>query len=375
LEIRFDKNFMKLAAIILAAGKSNRFKSNIPKQFHFYKKDIILNHSIKKFEKIKEIKEIYVALNNKYQKKYSSIIKKTKKIKFFNGGKYRCESAKKGIEKLYQNYTHVLIHDAARPNFSIKLTKKLIKELQKNKCVVPAISSSDTTVCEKNYVDRGKVKFLQTPQAFDLNKIYKFHKKNKNKNITDDSTLFFKNKENIKFINGEIENKKITFVKDIGSKDKYHGIGYDIHQMAEGNSLFIGGVKIPSKFGTVGHSDGDSLLHALIDSFLGAAKLKDIGTLFPNTNKYKNIRSTKLLYIVIKKLEKINLKVSSIDLNIILQSPNLKNYKEDIRLNISRLCKINKKFVNVKAKTADKIGIIGKSKALACEVISTLENI
>jgi len=149
---------MKLAAIILAAGNSNRFKSNTPKQFHFYNKDIILNHSIKKFEKIKEIKGIYIALSNKYQKKYSPFVKKTKKIKFFNGGKYRSESAKKGIKKLYQNYTHVLIHDAARPNFTIKLVLKLIKELKKNSCVVPAITSSDTTVYEKKYVDRSKIK-------------------------------------------------------------------------------------------------------------------------------------------------------------------------------------------------------------------------
>tara|TARA_Y100001958_G_scaffold82862_1_gene56105 strand:+ start:55 stop:1158 length:1104 start_codon:yes stop_codon:yes gene_type:complete len=366
---------MKLAAIILAAGKSSRFKSNIPKQFHFYKKDIILNHSIKKFEKIKEIKEIYVALSNKYQKKYSSFIRKSKKIKFFSGGKYRCESVKNGISKLYQNYTHVMIHDAARPNFSLKLTLKLIKELKKNSCVIPAISGSDTTVFNKKYVDRKKIKFLQTPQVFHLDKIYKYHKKNKNKNITDDSTLFFQNNENIKFIKGEIENKKITFINDIGNHEKYYGIGYDIHQMAKGKMLYIGGVRIPSKFGSVGHSDGDSLLHALIDSFLGAAKLGDIGTLFPNTQRFKNIRSTKLLEQVMKKLKKINLQVSSIDLNIILQSPNLKNYKEKIRLNVSRLCKINKKLVNIKAKTADKIGIIGKSKALACEVISTLENV
>ena len=99
---------------------------------------------------------------------------------------------------------------------------------------MPAITSSDTTMYEKNYVDRSKIKFLQTPQAFDLKKIYKYHKKNKNKNISDDSILFFQNKQKIKFINGEIENKKITFIKDINTKDKYHGIGYDIHQMAKG---------------------------------------------------------------------------------------------------------------------------------------------
>tara|TARA_B100000963_G_scaffold353530_1_gene368364 strand:- start:6865 stop:7965 length:1101 start_codon:yes stop_codon:yes gene_type:complete len=366
---------MKLAAIILAAGKSLRFKSSTPKQFHFYKRDYIINHSIKKFEKIKEIKEIFVALDEKYQKKYSSYIKKTNKIKIFYGGKYRSESVKKGIDKLYKKYTHVLIHDAARPDFSIKLAIKLIKELKKNLCVVPSISSSDTTIFNKKYIDRDKIKFLQTPQAFNLKKIYQYHKNNKNKKITDDSVLFSQNNQKIKFIKGEILNKKITFLKDIQHKEKYYGIGYDIHKMAKGYDLYIGGIKIPSEYGSVGHSDGDSLLHALIDSFLGAAKLKDIGTLFPNTKKFKGIRSTKLILEVIKRLKKINLKVSSIDLNVILQSPNLKNYKEKIRLNISKLCKVNKKFVNVKAKTADRIGNIGHSKALACEVISTLENI
>ena len=144
--------------------------------------------------------------------------------------------------------------------------------------------------------------------------------------------------------------------------------------MSLGYNLYIGGIKIPSKYGAVGHSDGDSLLHALIDSFMGAARLGDIGTLFPNSKKYKGIRSTKLIREIIIKLKMINLKISSIDLNIILQSPNLKNYKEKIKKNISKLCLIKPNKINIKAKTTDKLGIIGKNKALACEVISTLEN-
>ena len=71
---------MNLAVIILAAGNSTRFKSNIPKQFHFYKKDTLINHSIKKFNEIKEVKQIHIGINNKYQKKYSSIIKKTNRV-------------------------------------------------------------------------------------------------------------------------------------------------------------------------------------------------------------------------------------------------------------------------------------------------------
>ena len=170
------------------------------------------------------------------------------------------------------------------------------------------------------------------------------------------------------------QNKKITHIKDLGSKEKFFGIGYDIHKMSPGYNLYIGGIKISSKYGAVGHSDGDSLLHALIDSFMGAARLGDIGTLFPNNKKYKGIRSTKLIREIILKLNMINLKISSIDLNIILQSPNLKNYKEKIKKNISKLCLIKLDKINIKAKTTDKLGIIGKNKALACEVISTLEN-
>ena len=358
--------------IILAAGSGNRFNTKKPKQYFLYKNKQLFEHSLIKSIESKLFKKIVLVVDNpkNIQKKYSD------KVLVIKGGKKRSDSsliALKAIKKLKPN--NVLIHDAARPNFSIKLTLKLINELKKNTCVIPVISCSDTVVFKTKYVDRNKIKFLQTPQAFKLNDLYNLHKKNKNKNITDDSTLFSQNNKKIKFIAGENENKKITFNNDLNYKEKYYGIGYDIHQMAKGYDLYVGGIKIPSEFGSVGHSDGDSLLHALIDSFLGAAKLGDIGTHFPNTKKYKGIRSTKLLKEVMKKLKAINLKISSIDLNIILQSPNLKNYKENIRLNISKLCKINKENINVKAKTADKIGIIGQKKALACEVISTLENV
>ncbi len=366
---------MKLAAIILAAGNSFRFKNTTPKQFHFYKNDIIINHSIKKLDQFKEIKEIYIAIHPKYQKKYSSIIKKTKKINFFKGGKYRSISVKNGINKLIKKYTHVIIHDAARPDVSTILLGKIIKGLHKNDCIVPAISATDTIIFHNKYLDRDKIKIVQTPQAFNLKKLFNYHKLNKNKNITDDSILFSQNNEFIKIIKGEDRNKKITFTNDIRENEIFYGIGYDIHKMSIGYDLFIGGIKIPSKYGSVGHSDGDSLIHALIDSFLGAAKLSDIGTLFPNNKKFKGIRSDKLLIKVIKKLKNLNLKVSKIDLNIILQSPNLSKYKSKIRKNISKLCEVNEDQINIKAKTTDKLGIIGKNKALACEVISTLENV
>ena len=365
---------MNICALILAAGKSSRFKSKIPKQFHFYKNELLINHSIKKLSQFKDIKKLYIAVNPMEFKKYQHLIKKNNKIVFYNGGKERRDSVLKGVNKINSKCTHILIHDAARPNFSDKLIKNLIKNLKRNSCVVPGIEATDTTIFKKTIIDRQKIKLLQTPQAFNFKDLKKLHSNNKDNKITDDTSLYFKNNLPVKIIRGEIENTKITFANDIG-KEKFFGIGYDIHKMSPGYKLYIGGILIPSDQGSVGHSDGDSLLHALIDSFLGAAKLGDIGTLFPNNKKYLGIRSDKLLIEVMKNLNLMNLKVVSIDLNIILQKPNLKKYKEKIKNNISKLCKLDKKFINIKAKTTDKIGIIGKSQALACEVISTLENV
>ncbi len=364
---------MNLCAIILAAGKSSRFKSSVPKQFHFYKDDLLINHSIKKLSQLKEVKDIYIAINPSEFNKYQHLIKQNNKTTFYNGGVERRDSVLNGLKKIKKKYTHLIIHDSARPNFSLKLVKNLINGLKKYNCVVPVINASDTTLFNSKIIERKKIKLLQTPQAFNFKEIIRLHKANKDKNITDDSTLFFKENQKIKLIKGENTNSKITYYNDLGN-EKFFGIGYDIHKMSPGYKLYIGGILIPSDHGSVGHSDGDSLIHALIDSFLGATKLGDIGTLFPNNKKNKGIRSDKLLIKVLDQLKLLNIKVSHIDLNIILQKPNLKKYKEKIRNNISKLCKLDKKYINIKAKTTDKIGIIGKSQALACEVISTLEN-
>ena len=364
---------MSLGALIVASGDSKRFASNIPKQFNGLNDEGVINHSISKFLKNKKILKIIIAVDKKSYIKFKKIVIKDKKIIITNGGKTRALSVKNGL-KIAKNYklSKILIHDAARPYFSSKMVNDQIKHLKTFNAVIPAIESSDTTIFKNKIIPRSEVFQIQTPQAFDLNLIYNLHKLNKNKNITDDSSLFLKNNLPIKIIRGEIANIKITYIKDIPVKT-FHGIGYDIHEMVVGRKLIVGGVKIPSRMGPMGHSDGDSLLHALIDSFLGAIKEGDIGTLFPNINKFKNVKSTLLLKKVIKMLNKKRVKVDSIDLNIILQSPNLGKYKKKIRNNLSKLCKVDRKTINIKAKTTDRLGIIGENKALACEVLSVLK--
>jgi len=161
--------------------------------------------------------------------------------------------------------------------------------------------------------------------------------------------------------------------KYIKTNKIFYGIGYDVHKLTQGKKLFLGGIKIPFPLGTVGHSDGDPVIHALIDSILGACGLGDIGNLFSNKNKnYKNIRSTILLKNVIKLIESKYFIINNIDINIITEKPKIKKYRKKIINLISKICKIKFNQINVKGKTTEKLGIIGKGNAIASEVVTSV---
>lgn len=152
------------------------------------------------------------------------------------------------------------------------------------------------------------------------------------------------------------------------------GIGYDSHRLKKGHPLIIGGVHIESEFGAVSHSDGDALLHALCDALLGAAGLGDIGEHFPdNDTKYKDTESKHFVNVVVKMLKEKKYEIVNIDSSVILETPKLKAFKESIRKNIATLCKIPIERVNVKAKTNEKIGFIGRSEGIAAFCVCQLQ--
>ena len=148
------------------------------------------------------------------------------------------------------------------------------------------------------------------------------------------------------------------------------GIGFDVHELVPGRKLYLAGLKIKSDIGTLGHSDGDPVLHSITDAILGACKMGDIGQKFSDKNKkFKNIRSPILLKKIIKEIKIKSFYINNIDINIITQTPKIKNHKVKIINNIARICEISKNQINLKGKTTEKLGIIGKEKAIACETI------
>ena len=359
--------------IILASGQSKRFNSKKPKQFNIYKNKALFKHSLEKAMKSKLFKKIILVVNNK-----KSIKEKfPKNVSIIKGGKERSDSsliALKFIKKFKPN--NVLIHDAARPNFTIKLLKNLIKSLKNNKAVVPSINSKDSIKYKvKNQLfnlNRNNSILTQTPQAFKFKDIYDLSIRQKNK-VSDEATLFIENNQKIKFVKGENLNNKITYKEDIENKKTYFGIGFDIHRLIKGKKLFLGGIKIPFHSGLKGHSDGDVVIHSVIDALLGAMKKKDIGTFFPdNQKKFKNIRSPKMLKPISELLNKKNYSINNLDINLICEQPKVSKYRDKIIKSLSSLLSIDKELINLKGKTVEKLGLIGKEKAIACEVICSI---
>ena len=359
--------------IILASGQSKRFNSNQLKQFITYKNKALFEHSLDKAMNSKLFKKIILVVNEKKQikKKYSN------NVLIIKGGKERSDSsliALKYIKKFKPS--NVLIHDAARPNFTIKLLKRLIKSLQTNKASIPVISSKDSIKYKvKNQLfnlDKKNSYLTQTPQAFKFKDIYNLSIKQK-KIIQDEATLFINNNLKIKFINGEILNNKITFKEDINNIKTFFGIGFDIHRLVKDKKLYLGGIKIPFHSGLKGHSDGDVILHSVIDSLLGAMRKKDIGTFFPdNRNKFKNIRSPKMLKPIVDILNRSNFYINNLDINLICEQPKVSKYRNKIINSLSDLLNLDKDLINLKGKTVEKLGLIGKEKAIACEVICSI---
>lgn len=162
-------------------------------------------------------------------------------------------------------------------------------------------------------------------------------------------------------------------------KDMYRymfriGQGYDVHRLVQGRKLILGGVEIPYERGLLGHSDADVLIHAVMDSLLGAAALGDIGKLFPDTaSEYKNADSMKLLETVCGILNSSGYIISNIDCTVIAQSPKLSPYISQMRENIASVCKIRASQVSVKATTEEGLGFTGEGLGISAAAICLIE--
>lgn len=363
-----------ITLIILAAGSSTRFNKPIKKQWIRVDEEPLWLYVTNKIASYSSFHKIVVASHKdelEYMKNFSN------NINFIEGGRTRQESIKNSLSQVDTKY--VMISDMARVNIPKSIVKELIENKTKAHCIVPFINVSDTVVYKDKTINKDEIKLIQTPQLSLTSKLKESLKSNVI--FTDDSSLIKSNNGTIKYIKGDIKSHKLTFQNDIksidnlksSSKNIYTGIGLDTHAFEENIPMFLGGIKIDVPYGFKAHSDGDVLIHSLIDSLLGACGAGDIGEFFPDTSiKYKNISSTLLLEKIINFIYNIGYEINNIDITLIAQKPKLQKYKKSIKTNLAKIINIKPIFINIKATTSEELGFIGRSEGISVHSISSL---
>lgn len=385
----------KMSVVIPAAGESARFKREFKK--HVESKLLvklggvsILERSLRAFMELPQVSEIVIATTPKLQTLFRKCLNlKRIPIRFVTGGKTRAESVLNGVKAVSKSSTHVMIHDGARPLIESLWVQKLINSLNGSdgavlgRMAVPTVKKvSSGEIVET--LNRAELFEAETPQFFKRDVLLKSYEilGKKAFQATDDSSIVELAGGIVKPVTHEGNNLKITTVSDLKLAEKMmssfetrFGLGFDKHRLVKGRPFLLGGLRIPAPFGPLGHSDGDPLLHAVIDGMLGALGLGDIGDFFPDTSKkYKNISSIVMVKKAIELISKKNFQVFQIDSTIFLERPKLGPYKKKIQKKLSQIFKISESQISVKAKTAEGLGAEGKSAAVSAQALVVLKS-
>ncbi len=370
-----EVNVRDTTLVVLCAGESSRFQLETKKQWlRVADIPLWLNVTNRLSSYTQFVKIVVVGHKDEvtYMKNFSN------NITYVAGGSTRQNSIKNALHEVTSKY--VMITDVARCCVPKSVILELIENKEKASCIVPVLKISDTVIYENNTINRDEVKLIQTPQLSNTAILKKAV--NTDIEFTDDSSAIKHIGETVHYINGSEKSKKLTFGDELNnikclcepSKNFFTGLGIDIHQFEDNKQMVLGGVHIDSNFGFKAHSDGDVLIHSVIDALLGACGAGDIGEFFPDTDeKYKNADSKKLLEYIIRFIKHVGYDLVNIDLTIIAQQPKINPYKDKIKSKMSELLNIEKQKINIKATTAERMGFIGRNEGVAVQSIATLK--
>jgi len=364
-----------ISLIVLSAGDSSRFGVKTKKQW-LRVGDVPLWHYVTtELASCYDFADVIVAGNaNELEFMY-----KFSNAKIIKGGSTREASLINALQYVTSKY--VLVSDAARACVPKTLVERLLSEVGKADVVAPYLGVSDTVIYDEDVIAREKVKLIQTPQLSLVSALNDALLKNSGFN--DESSIVKANGGSVKYIQGDLKAEKLTssFAKNsilslltppFGGS--FSGTGFDVHAFEEGKPMLLGGVVIDESYGFKAHSDGDVVIHALIDALLGAAGAGDIGEWFPDTDKrYKNADSTKMLEEICVFLTKVGYEIVHCDLTVMAQKPKISPYKQAISKRLSEILHIQAAHINVKATTTEGLGFVGRCEGVAVLAQATLK--
>lgn len=374
----------KVSAVIVAGGTSERM-GGLDKLFLPLGGMTVMERSIASIDACPLVSEIVVVTTRQNMERVAQLTSRYDKARqVAEGGRTRFDSVQNGIAACDPHTQFYAIHDAARPFASVQLIGDVIRKAIETGGAAPALPVTDTikVVGSDNVIqntpDRNTLYAVATPQVFAAEK-YRQAAEGQSDTF-DDCQLFEQAGYPVTVVPGETTNIKITNPEDIeiarqiaGVTDMRIGHGYDVHRLAEGSKLVLGGVDIQYEKGLEGHSDADVLVHAVIDALLGAAGMGDIGRQFSDTEeRYKDISSLKLLKETVRLLLDNNFVVCNVDATVVCQQPRLASHIDTMRANIASAAGIAPDRVGVKATTEEGLGFTGQQAGIAAYAVVLL---
>lgn len=300
------------------------------------------------------------------------------------GGETRQQSSRLGVEAVPDDFSIVLIHDAARPFVSPQTVFNVVQGIKTDGAAYPAVPAVDTwrqiTDDETTLLDRTKLFAAQTPQGARRDLLLRAHQ-NATQEFTDEAALLAADGTPALMVPGDPANLKVTYPADLqnanpAASEIRVGLGYDIHSFSTDpdRPLWLGGIEFPDdKPGLEGHSDADALLHAVVDALLGALSLGDIGLHYPNTDpRWKSCASLVFLEETAVLLRSKNCHILNIDASVLAERPKIMPRRTEICSAIAKACGIDPKRVSVKATTNERLGAIGRGEGIAAFAVATI---
>ena len=366
--------------------------SDKPKQYLTLYGKTILEHTINCFLSHPGFPSVLVAISPTDTFWPNLALANDSRVRAYFGAAERVGSVLNGLECLVgkaKDDDWVWVHDAARPCLSHVEIDALIRSLAHNEVgsllavpIVDTIKRADAQDRAALTVDRRGLWRAMTPQVFRFAQLRRALTSclADEIQVTDDASAIEYCGGAPRLVSGSENNIKITRPHDLELAQQYMsnamanysvpriGTGFDVHAFGMGDHITLGGTVIPHENGLIAHSDGDVLLHAIMDALLGALALGDIGKHFPDTElKWKNADSRELLKAVLKLVEAQGYRVGNVDSTIIAQAPRMAPYIDDMRQNIADDLGISATHVSVKATTTERLGFTGRKEGLACQ--------
>ena len=367
------------AAVVVAAGKGLRAGQPLPKQFAMWRGKPVLRHSVEALL-ASGANPLVVAIPENGEAAAKQALEGLTGYELVTGGATRQQSVARALSAI-GSADRVLIHDAARPDLPETVIARLLDALDDAPGAIPVLPVVDSLSRDENGLmvgtaRREELRRVQTPQAFRFADIRGAHATWEGEPVAgDDAQVLRAAGGAVAHVAGDERLAKLTFAEDFMTvlPPMRVGMGYDVHRLAEGEELWLGGIRIEHDRGLAGHSDADVALHAIVDALLGAIANGDIGSHFPPSDpQWKGASSDRFLAHAARLVTEAGFAVGNIDLTIICEAPKIGPHRQAMRERIAALLDVDINAISVKATTTERLGFTGRGEGIAAQAIASV---